>query len=32
MAHEETTADVLNSIDLTSDNPILVIYQSGYLL
>lgn len=31
MAHEETTADVLNSIDSTSTNPIPVIYQSGYL-
>ena len=31
MAHEETTAAVLNSIDSTSDNPIPVIYQSGYL-
>lgn len=31
MAHEETSADVLNSIDSTSDNPIPVIYQSGYL-
>lgn len=26
MAHEETTAEVLNSIDSTSDNPIPVIY------
>ena len=31
MAHEETTATVLNSIDSTSDNHIPVIYQSGYL-
>ena len=31
MAHEETTADVLNSIDSASTNPIPVIYQSGYL-
>ena len=31
MAHEETDADVLNSIDSTSTNPIPVIYQSGYL-
>ena len=31
MAHEETSAAVLNSIDSTSDNPIPVIYQSGYL-
>lgn len=31
MAHEETSAEVLNSIDSTSDNPIPVIYQSGYL-
>lgn len=31
MAHEETTATVLNSIDSTSDNPTPVIYQSGYL-
>ncbi len=31
MAHEETSADVLNSIDSASTNPIPVIYQSGYL-
>ena len=31
MAHEETDAQVLNSIDSESTNPILVIYQSGYL-
>ncbi|MBP3640952.1 MAG: ATP-binding protein [Parabacteroides sp.] len=31
MAHMETDADVLNSIDSTSYNPIPVIYQSGYL-
>lgn len=31
MAHTETDADVLNSIDSTSRNPIPVIYQSGYL-
>lgn len=31
MAHEETSAAVLNSIDSASDNPIPVIYQSGYL-
>ena len=31
MAHTETDADVLNSIDSTSVNPIPVIYQSGYL-
>ena len=31
MAHEETSADVLNSIDSSSTNPIPVIYQSGYL-
>lgn len=31
MAHEETSAEVLNSLDSTSDNPIPVIYQSGYL-
>lgn len=31
MAHVETDADVLNSIDSASDNPIPVIYQSGYL-
>lgn len=31
MAHEETNADVLNSVDSTSTNPIPVIYQSGYL-
>lgn len=30
MAHTETDADVLNSIDSTSTNPIPVIYQSGY--
>ena len=30
MAHTETDADVLNSIDSTSVNPIPVIYQSGY--
>ncbi len=29
--HEETSADVLNSIDSASTNPIPVIYQSGYL-
>ncbi len=29
--HEETSADMLNSIDSTSTNPIPVIYQSGYL-
>ena len=29
--YEETDADVLNSIDSTSRNPIPVIYQSGYL-
>ena len=27
----QTTADVLNSIDAMSDNPIPVIYQAGYL-
>ncbi len=27
----QTTADVLNSIDSMSDNPIPVIYQAGYL-
>ena len=31
MAHTETNADVLNSIDTVSRNPIPVIYQSGYL-
>lgn len=31
MAHTETNADVLNSIDSASYNPIPVIYQSGYL-
>lgn len=31
MAHTETDADVLNSIDSTSMSPIPVIYQSGYL-
>ena len=31
MAHEQTNVDVLNSIDSTSQNPIPVIYQSGYL-
>lgn len=31
MTHEETDAQVLNSIDSDSTNPIPVIYQSGYL-
>ena len=31
MAHEKTTAKILDSIDPTSTNPIPVIYQSGYL-
>ena len=31
MANTETDADVLNSIDSASNNPIPVIYQSGYL-
>lgn len=31
MAHEEVTADILDSIDSESTNPIPVIYQSGYL-
>ena len=31
MASYETDADTLNSIDITSQNPIPVIYQSGYL-
>lgn len=31
MAYEETNADVLNSVDSESTNPIPVIYQSGYL-
>ncbi|WP_294629430.1 ATP-binding protein [uncultured Bacteroides sp.] len=31
MAQEETSAAVLNSIDAASENPLPVIYQSGYL-
>ena len=31
MSKSEVTADVLNSIDAESHNPIPVIYQSGYL-
>ena len=31
LTEEEVTADVLNSVDPTSRNPIPVIYQSGYL-
>ena len=31
IAHEETDADVLNSIDSAYQNPVPVIYQSGYL-
>ncbi len=31
LAHEETTAEVLNSVDPASTDPIPVIYQSGYL-
>lgn len=31
MEQVQTTADVLNSIDSLSDNPIPVIYQAGYL-
>ena len=31
MAHEKTTARVLDCIDASSTNPIPVIYQSGYL-
>lgn len=31
MAHEKATAEVLNSVDSASTNPIPVIYQSGYL-
>ncbi len=31
MANAETTADVLNSIDAVSADPVPVIYQSGYL-
>jgi len=31
LAYEETDAQVLNSIDSESTNPIPVIYQSGYL-
>ena len=31
LTHEQVTADVINSIDPSSQNPIPVIYQSGYL-
>ena len=31
MAHGETDADILNSIDSASANPLPVVYQSGYL-
>ncbi|WP_294627165.1 ATP-binding protein [uncultured Bacteroides sp.] len=31
MTHIETDADILNSVDSASTNPIPVIYQSGYL-
>jgi hypothetical protein len=31
MANEQTSAEVLDSIDVSSVNPIPVIYQSGYL-
>ena len=31
MTQSHITADVLNSIDSMSQNPIPVIYQSGYL-
>ncbi len=31
MASEKTDADILNSVDSESTNPIPVIYQSGYL-
>lgn len=31
MSQEETTAEVLNSVDSMSTDPIPVIYQSGYL-
>jgi len=31
LAREERTADVLNSIDSIEDNPIPLLYQSGYL-
>ena len=31
MAEVETDAEILNSVDSTSTNPIPVIYQSGYL-
>ena len=31
MTREQTTAEVLDSIDVMSSNPIPVIYQSGYL-
>lgn len=31
MTHEELTADKLNSIDIMDDNPLPLLYQSGYL-
>ena len=31
LSQDEVSADVLSSIDLASENPIPVIYQSGYL-
>ncbi|WP_221657837.1 ATP-binding protein [Bacteroides salyersiae] len=31
LTHDETTSDMLNSVDSTSKNPVPVIYQSGYL-
>ena len=31
VTHDEATSDMLNSIDSTSNNPVPVIYQSGYL-
>ena len=31
LTHDEATSDMLNSIDSTSNNPVPVIYQSGYL-
>ena len=31
LTEEVSTADVLNSIDVVSNNPISVLYQSGYL-
>lgn len=31
LTHEQVRSDVLNSIDSTSQNPVPIIYQSGYL-